>query len=211
MSSLLRASLAAVVLALAPAMTLAAAKPVALVLEVSGAKGIESFSEVNPGDRIALAEDGQVEFLHYGTCQTVVVRGGELSFSDERYTVRQGKVVDVKRAKCPAEATLRAETQIGGVILRNAGSGGFTLGPSPSFLLVGPGRGKVSAVTVRQGNTVVLQQPFGGARFAWPAGAAPLLPDTAYVLELAGANAPKLEFKVKPQPTGTPLPLVRVE
>ena len=215
MSSLLRAALAALGLGLGLSLTiapaaLAAKAPVALVLEVTGGN-IEAFSEMRPGDRIPLAEDGQVEFLHYSTCQTVVVRGGELSFSDERYTVRQGKVVEVKRAKCPVEATLRSETQLGGAVLRNTGSAGFTLGSAPSFLLVGPGRAKVTTVTVRQGDKVVLQQPMKGPRFTWPAGTPPLAPDTAYVLELAGAGTPRLDFKVAPVSANAPLPLVRVE
>jgi hypothetical protein len=212
MSSMLRLTLAALAtgMALAPVVHAAGKPPVALVLEVSGST-VEPFSEMRPGDRIPLAEDGQVEFLHYGTCQTVVVRGGELSFSDERYTVRQGKVVDVKRAKCPAEATLRGETQLGGAVLRNTGSAGFTMAPAASFLLVGPGRAKVTAVTVRQGDKVVMQQPMRGARFTWPAGTPPLQPETAYVLELSGAGTPKLEFKVAPVSANAPLPLVRVE
>jgi hypothetical protein len=57
----------------------------------------------------------------------------------------------------------------------------------------------------------VLQQPMQGARFTWPASAPPLAADTAYVLELAGAGTPKLDFKVAPVSANAPLPLVRVE
>lgn len=181
--------LPALVFSLFAAATARAEAPVALVLDITGpgADSVEAFSELYPGDAVDLGA-GSIEFMHYPGCEEVVVEGGRLSFSAQNYTARQGKVADVRSARCPKEVALGSDTQVGGVVLRAAGGKALKIAPRPTLLLVGKRAGTVSGLRLLKGE--VEQGRFEGqpGPNAWPDGARDLKVKGRYVLEITFAD-----------------------
>lgn len=178
-----------------------AARAVALVLDLNGdAKpAVEPFSELASNDSITLADDASITFLHYGTCEEVVVKGGVLVLTERTYLSRKGKIVKVTRAKCPKKVALAGEARTGGVRLR-AGSAGLKLNPKPSFVLVGAARAGVSEVVVMRDGKEVAREKVDGAKFVWPGDAKPLAPGRGYSLSLVdsgGKTGQSVDFQVR--------------
>ena len=99
-----------------------AGNPVALIYDIQGGsdRPLEAFSEFAAGDEVTLNNDTELTFLHYPTCTTVVLKGGHLSFTDERYMLRKGEVVSEQVEKCPKTVVLDEGDEIGGVVMRSA-------------------------------------------------------------------------------------------
>ncbi len=199
MKSFLTLALALVLGAVA---TPSLAAPVALVLEFEGTSEpeIEPFIELESNSRYLLTEGTRLVFQHYGTCDTVTVVGGRISFTEQRFLVRRGKVVDVKRERCPVATTLGKDARLGGVLMRGKPGGGLKLGPRPRLVFTGAKRAEYERLRILKDGAIVLEAPLEGGRFDWPETAAPLAPGRGYVLEVVpadGSKAPSREFEVK--------------
>lgn len=165
----------------------AAGSPVALAVEVRGETEpvLELFSEIMSGDSFQLADDAKIEFLHYLTCQSIIVEGGKVSFSDQNFTVRRGRIVDVKRSKCPQATTLAADGVASGVVMRSGDvKGRLKLGLTPAFVVVGTKADRVVGVRLFKGDRPVFEGPLEGARFRWPEGRAALEKGEDYRIDL---------------------------
>jgi hypothetical protein len=189
---------------------------VALALDVRGATEPthEPFSEFAAGQSLTLKEGAEVEFLHYPTCEIVVVKGGDLAFSEQRYTARGGKVIDVKRSKCPKTVALDGETQIGGVVLRSIpGPQVLSLATRPGFVAAGAKRHAYKQVRVRREGQILFEGPLTGNRFEWPEGRPPLDPNGNYTLELVAASgeARSFAFRAEERRGEVPLTVVRLD
>ena len=68
---------------------MAAERPVALALIVSGATQpvVEEYDELLSGQLIGLSEETNFQFLHYRSCTTVTVKGGQISFGQIDYKI----------------------------------------------------------------------------------------------------------------------------
>jgi len=108
-----------------------AGKPAALALEVSGATtpAVEAFTELETKNPITLDASTTIEFLHYASCKTIIVQGGQLSFTEQRYLYKRGKVLGSKRAECPKSVAASGASQIGGLVLRGRGGTGVRDNP----------------------------------------------------------------------------------
>jgi hypothetical protein len=201
-------------LALSLASLPAAAAVVALALEVEGDTdpAIEPFTEIESGASIKLGAQTQIEFLHYTTCQTIVVRGGRVTFTEQQYLVRDGEVVDVTRSKCPEVAAVGKDSAIGGVLMRGAGDG-FSIWPRPQFVFVGASRARYTELHVLKGSALLLSAPLTGYRFDWPEAKDPLAAGKDYAIELVGPdNASKrVQFEVVEHRGTAPLSVVRLD
>ena len=189
---------------------------VALALEIEGATdpAVEPFSEFAAGQSLRLGSSAEVEFLHYPTCETVTVRGGDLAFSEQRYSVRGGKVTDVKRGKCPTTVSLARDAQIGGVVLRSSpGPGVLSLATRPSFVITGAERQGYRKLRIRREGQTLFEGEIAGRRFQWPSGRAPLDPDGSYTLELRSAAgvARAFAFRAEERRGEPPLIVIRLD
>jgi hypothetical protein len=173
-----------------------ATSPAALATSVTGktSPAIENFSELQSSTKLTLAPDTEVEFVHYATCQTVVVKGGSLSFTAERFLLKGGNIVTTKRAKCPKTVVLAGASQIGGLVLRSASSAGsLRVGANPTFVLVGDRSESVELITVSLDGKTITEAAMPGRTFAWPKDAPPLEDGQAYTVtvRIKGADAPE--------------------
>jgi hypothetical protein len=192
----------------------ATAEAVALAVEIEGATdpAIEPFSEIDSGSSLDLGKATRIEFMHYTSCQTVIVVGGRITFTEQQFLVKGGEIVDVKRAKCPEVASAKGGN-LGGVLLRSGG-GAMKLLPEPRFAFVGAGRGAFDRLRVVKGEAVVLEARIDGHQFAWPETALPLAPGEGYALELLrrdGGEATRIDFEVKASRGKAPMTVVRLD
>ena len=190
---------------------------VALALEIRGKTdpAYEPFTEFAPGQGLHLEPDAEIEFLHYPSCETVLVKGGDLAFTEQRYTVRGGRIADVKRSKCPKTVALDGQSQIGGVVLRSIpGSQVLSLSTRPGFVVVGTGRHGYKHVRIRLEGQTLFEGELGGNRFEWPQSQGPLDPDGNYTLEFLasdGAEARAFAFRVEQRRGDPPLTVIRLD
>ena len=139
------------------------------------------------------------------------MQGGNLSFSRANFRVHGGKIVDVKRAKCPEQIRLVAEgvaAVVGGrrrtIKLRSA----------PSFVVVGRGARGLERIKVYRGDKQVLESALEGRKFSWPEGSAPLDAGDDYKFELSSADGSvthSFDAIVEAKRGKAPLVIVRVE
>ncbi|MBM3490700.1 MAG: hypothetical protein FJX68_09650 [Alphaproteobacteria bacterium] len=197
-----RLSVALAALLLAHGAVAAGKSPVALVTVVHGnmSPPLEAFSEVAAGDAIDLGADGRVEFNHYPKCETVIVKGGRLSFSEQGYTVQRGQIVDAKKTKCAQPVDVQGTTGvggglIGGGVVRSAGAV-LKLRDKPGFVLLGAARADYKSLRILKDNAVLAEGPVQQNRFSFPAQAAALPPGKDYVVELVPSGNAK-GFRVK--------------
>jgi len=192
----------------------AAAAVVALALEINGDTdpALEPFTEIESGTSISLGPTTEIEFLHYTTCQTIVVRGGRITFTEQQYLVQKGELVNANRTKCPEVAEAGKDSSIGGVLMRGAGDG-LKLRPVPQFAFVGASRSAFNELRVLKGETVLLTAPLESFRFDWPEAKGGLAAGNDYALELIGAgNASKrIEFEVVERRGTAPLTIIRLD
>ncbi len=188
--------------------------PVALVLDVTGPAGEAAppFSELYPGDALELA-DGTLLFMHYPACEEVLVEGGRLSFSQRNYSVQKGKVADVARARCPEEAVLGGDTQVGGVVLRSAAPKRLAISPRPLLVLAGRRADLVSALVLKDGERVIARYAAAPGANPWPTDAPDLAVEARYTLEIVLEDATRLEHPVRVEKArpGEPLRIVRID
>lgn len=215
-AQLLKAALAASLgLGLALGAAPGRAAPVALATEVSGetVPPIEPFTEIEPGTSLELGETTQIEFMRYTSCETVTVVGGRITFTEQQFLVQRGKIVDVKRSRCPEVAQPKADSNLGGVLLRG-GNADLKLMAAPRLAFVGAGRAAYDRLRVLKGKTVILEAPIAGHQFTWPADAAALTPADDYTLELLrgdGGKPTRLVFEVTAKRGTAPLTVVRLD
>lgn len=210
---LLTAGLAALAFGLAAAAAGAAA-PAALAIDVSGGiePAVEPFSELNVGDKLELADDAQITFLHYATCEEVVIRGGRLLFTERQYLPQRGQIVEKKRTKCPQTVALKSDARIGGVRIRGMGS--TKLDSRPQFVLTGEARDRYASVRFMSGQQALYEDALSGPRYSWPEGRNALAESAQdYALELVpkgNGDALRVPFAVK-DGGSQPVTVIRVD
>lgn len=147
----------------------------ALVLETRGtmAPPLAPYAEIAGGTTVVLPGGARLVFLHYQTCTTVTVVGGEVVVGQASYRATNGATPVTVRATCPARVRLKEQGESAGIITRSLPppSG---LSTRPSFILVGARAGTFARFRVARDGTTVLEGSLTGREFRWPADAAPL-------------------------------------
>lgn len=191
--------------------------PVALVIEVTGTiePALEPYSEVANKDNFKLAGGATVTFLHYATCQEVVVNGGRITFTVGAFRVEGGDITNSSRVDCPRSVTIQPDARAGAVLLRGLrASAVVKLNPRPTFVLVGAKASNFVRIRILKDKRTFFEGKLEGRRFAWPVGAPPLAPSKGYALDLltAGSSKPRtVAVEVVDQRGQSPLTLIRVE
>lgn len=211
-------SLVATLLAVGPAVGAARPQPpVALVIEVNGTiePALEPYSEVANKDNVKLTGGAKVTFLHYATCQEVVVSGGRITFTAEAFRVEGGDITNSSRVDCPRLVTIQPDAVAGAVLFRSFRARTVvTLNPRPVFVLVGAKATNFTRIRILRDKKTIFEGKIEGRRFAWPEGEPPLAPGWVYSLDLltAGGGKPRtVAVEVVDQRGRSPLTLIRVE
>lgn len=177
-----------------------AATPAALVIDTTGTVEplLATFTELASDAAITLQADAEIEFVHYPTCETVVVRGGRLKFTAERYLVQGGKVVSVERAECPKSVTLSGPSQIAGLVLRSDSGKDLRVETQPFFVLVGRNADQIARIVVSHEEMVLLDGEVTDRTFRWPADKPPLEKSGLYTVDLYTFDGEKAHtFEIK--------------
>jgi hypothetical protein len=193
--------------------------PVALVLEKSGTTvpALTPYSEILAGTTIGLPGGARLVFLHYQTCTTVTVVGGEIVVEQASYKAANGSTPATVRTACPAKVRLERPGSAAGLTMRSLQppSG---LSTRPSFILVGSNAETLGRLRVVRGEATVLEGSLSGREFRWPVDAAPLDPRADYELILLPQTSDGRQAKMTFRPTesssavpGSSLTLIRVE
>ncbi len=191
----------------------APAKPAGLVLELEGTSSpaIEAFDEVTTKTSLDLGKDARIVFQHYQSCDEVTIIGGQLAFTERRYLVRGGEVVDVARGQCPDAVDLTKSSSVGGVVLRS-GFGAKKLAPTPTFVLIGGDWSTVAAVRVLSGDAVIAELKPEGREVPWPKELAALESGAEYKIELTRTEGGAPEAKTaKVRKNANTLMLIRID
>lgn len=193
----------------------------ALVLEQSGTTvpALAPYSEIVPGTTIRLSRGARLVFLHYQTCTTVTVVGGEIAVGQASYRAANGSTPVAVRTTCPVKVRLRDQEAAGvaGITLRS-GPPPSNLSTRPRFVLVGQGAEAITRVRVVREGGIVLEGSLTGREFRWPADAASLDPRSEYEIILISPSPHNRQATVKFMPAevsaatpAAPLTLIRVE
>lgn len=194
----------------------------ALVLEQSGTTvpALAPYSEIVPGTAIKLSGGARLVFLHYQTCTTVTVVGGEIAVGQASYSAANGSTPVAVRTTCPVKVRLRerAAPGVAGITMRSI-SPPSGLSTRPRFVVVGQGAEAITRVrVVREGGGIVLEGSLTGREFRWPADAASLDPGSEYEIILLSQSSDNRQATVKFMPAevsaatpAAPLTAIRVE
>jgi len=196
----------------------AAKTPVALVLEVSGGRiaGVEPFREIAADTTVTVPEGVRFVFQHYGSCRRFTLVGGTVTLRADGVDVSGTRATDT-RVACPRKITLKSDGASAAVVMRSLGTPRATIASSrPTFVLVGPRATEFTAMRVKRGSELVLEQAFaGGPELRWPQTAAPLAAATNYEIELVPAAADRTPIVIGVRtldvPTDDPMTLLSAE
>ncbi len=152
-----------------------------LVLEISGPStpALAPFTELADQTTIRLGPGSRLVFVHYHSCRTVTLVGGQLAVDVEKYRVSGGPRSE-EETPCPRAIKLLAAGETAGVLLR--GSAAVRLPVEPAFVVVGPRAGDVASVRITRGSETVVEAPLEHRRFRWPKGRPALRASTQYEL-----------------------------
>ena len=165
--------------------------PVALAVEVAGGRiaGVEPFREIASGTTVTVPAGVRFVFQHYGSCRKFTMTGGTAVFRADGVDITGAKASDVKTA-CPKKLRLKEDGASAAVVMRSVGPPRTAIATQPEFVIVGPRAAEFTALRVRKGSEVILEQSLvQGPRLPWPAGTAALAPGTSYDVELVPAKA----------------------
>ena len=188
---------------------MAAERSVALALEVSGTTMpvVEPYDELLSGQVVKLSEESEIQFLHYGSCATVIVKGGQISFGEVGYTIDQGTIIEATQGECPTKVYLNQDAQVGGVVFRGAGL--LTLSEQPNFMLIGRCRDQMKSVRISRSGKTLFELERTGHELALPGGTT-LAPGGNYLLELdPGTSADVVTYEFEVDPVAPQLTLIR--
>lgn len=183
--------LAIAVLAVVSMATLAGAQPtaksaVALVLEVSGGRiaGIEPYREIAAGTTVTVPAGVRFVFQHYASCRKFVLVGGLVTFRTDGVDMSGTRSSDTKVA-CPRKVTLKDDGASAAVVMRSIGARRAEIATRPDFVLVGPRAAEFTALRVKRGTELVIEQTLAaGPALRWPPNTPPLAAATTYEIEL---------------------------
>ena len=187
----------------------AAERSVALALEVSGptVPVVEAYDELLSGQVVKLSAKSEIKFLHYGLCETVILKSGRIEFGEMGYAIDQGTIVEAVAGECPTKIYLNQDAQVGGVVFRSAGL--LRLSERPNFMLIGRCRDQMKSVRISRSGKTVFEFKRMGRQLALPSGTT-LERGGNYLLELdPGTNADVVTHEFGVDPVAPQLTLIR--
>jgi hypothetical protein len=191
----------------------ALAAQVALVIDISDSveSAVQAFSEIEAGDMVDLGTHGRLEFLDYYSCKNVVIVGGRVSFTDRRFLLRGGKIIDESRGKCPKVVTLNKDARVGGVRLRSS-SATLRLPARPWLAFTGRNRDFAVQVRILRKGSATLTLSLNGWQLQWPEDWDELSAGS-YMLEILSKDGAKyrgLPFEVTSSGRRSKMTIIRI-
>jgi hypothetical protein len=187
-----RASLPLGLLALALlfASPAAAQRIVAILVDVEGPTepAMPAGSEVPAGQTLKLGSRSTVNFVHYGTCEYVVVRGGTVVLNDAGYDASGGTILGREAASCPTArrpqlARGNEVSGLGGLRMRGV-EPAQAIPMRPRIVVAGVAAREVVAVEVAKEMRTIARMPVRGNNAVWPPDAPTLEPGLGYAVRL---------------------------
>ncbi len=199
------------VLTATAALAAANPKPAGLVLSYTGFHPeLAPYSEIMAGAEFDLGAD-TLSFVHYGTCDTVEVKGGRLKVGPDDFQAG-GTTKELGKGQCPEQVAIKTGGVSGGVLMRAALTP--TVPPRFDCVLAGRKSRDFSAVQIVDGSLVVTQLPLGARKIALPAILPPLKEGRTYRLVFMPGNPvepPREVTALVSAPTGGKLCLLRLD
>lgn len=171
-----------------------ATEAVALVLEISGiaTPTVAAYGELRAGQKVSLAADARLRFVHYKSCRMVRVRGGEVTFLPSGHLFRDGETESDEIRTCPKRLAGGAKSgTAGGLVMRGGGPNTLQLPAQPALMIVGARTSSFSRVYLQgaAGPRIALERV--GSEPLWRY-AGPLLPAGSYALVAAARDGTTL-------------------
>ncbi len=183
----------------------------AMVLDVLGltAPQVEPFAMLNAGTRLVLEPSSELEFVHLSSCELVRIRGGVLTVRARGFTAAGGDVLMRTDEDCPKKARLRAETRTTGIRFRSINQTRPVLFPERPSLVLPDGDVARLTISLKGGETTVIDVAVSGAVVAWPPSRPGLTRGREYVLAVTiGDDVLSTVFKVRADGGDSRLPVV---
>ena len=153
---------------------------------------MEPFREIPPDTTVTVPAGARFVFQHYRACRKYVLEGGTITVRADGVESSGGARLSDTRVTCPRTIKLKDDGAPAGVVMRSIGPPPITISARPDFVIVGPRAGEISALRIRRGTEVIVDNLAAtGRTFRWPQGTSPLAADTAYEVELLRAGAPR--------------------
>lgn len=164
---------------------------VGMVMKTAGPvePAVEPFTEVQDTFTVMLGDSGRLTFVHYGTCNLVVVGGGTVTIGAAAYQVVGGKVEKETRKPCPqrVQAASAGPREAGGLVMRALDADLASWLPArPSFVLAGDQAAGIERLEVFEGKRRIAEFKVVNRRVVWPEALAPLKDATDYRIVLVG-------------------------
>lgn len=185
--------------ALSPVPARAKARTVGLILSASGAITPKPtvFSSIQEGSRYILDPEARLTFVHFATCSTRQLQGGDVIFTALDAEAMGARLIFEKSGICPKLTGDVSTRRLAGVKLRASGAGAIDLPSTPSFAFQDAlAARQFDRVKVFDGNALLYQAPLEGSVFFWPAEWARLSPGKSYRLYLKSVKNEKESFEL---------------
>lgn len=160
-----------------------------LVLEIDGSSDptLSAYTEIESPGRYALGPKTLLTFVHYETCNLVVVLGGTLVVEKDKFDVSDGTIESKTRQQCPLQTLPSIEGAAGGIVLR---SSPIVQPPTvqPSFVLFGPRANNFIVAQVLLGQDKFVEMAVNRKRANWPPGVPALNTGEDYIMRLLPAE-----------------------
>ena len=116
-----------------------------------------------------MSAHGRLEFLYYNSCKTVVIKGGKISFTERRFLLSGGKIMNQTRGRCPKVLTLNKDARVGGVLVRSSPAT-LRVSGRPQFVFTGPNSAAAVQVRITSEGAPTLALLLADRQLEWPAG-----------------------------------------
>ncbi|SLN75719.1 hypothetical protein OCH7691_03932 [Oceanibacterium hippocampi] len=164
-----------------------AAEPAALVVDLQGSVSpeVEPFSELAEGDRLTLADDGEIIIMHYAACVESHYRGGEVTIGALGIETT-GESVSETSVECPRKVMLaEGANKVASVVLRG-GESVTVVNARPVFIFLAEG---IERIEIRREGLAVGTLEVANRFARWPEGTAPLSVGAGYEIAFIGGKA----------------------
>jgi hypothetical protein len=159
-----------------------AGESVALILDYASKPDsrFQAYNELPDETTLELGASGRITLLHYKTCRTVAIQGGNVRVTTADLAVEGGSQNVVDYFSCPQESRIKIAGVSGGVLIRDVG--GPSLPPSLSCILVGHKAMEVESLALTKGGRKIAALSVKGLRTTPAPSARAIEPGRDYTL-----------------------------
>jgi hypothetical protein len=172
----------------------------ALLVDVSGSPqpSLTPYSEVAPGQTLALGSDTTIKFVHYQSCKEVTVTGGSLKINGPDYQLTGGKIVSEVQQACPQQVKIAQTTAVAGGLVMRGVLKLTEVTSHPAFVIVGSKADTITTARfVDEATQETMTLPVQNRHVAWAQGAPALKAGSSYKMTLLANETAQLTVPVR--------------